>query len=232
MAFTHFNKDSINFLEDLAKNNNKEWFEKNRSRYETTHLSDCKQYVEVMGERLKTIAPNIKAIPKVDKSIIRLYKDVRFHKGAPFKTHQGIILWEGSARLESSCFYFHIEPPFYSLGVGMAYFTHEILAEYRNSVVSDKYGGELEDILKNALKNHYTIGGKKRKKLPKGFTDVQKRQDLLKYDYIYLTDETPINADFYSNILLDNIFDVFSKMLPFHKWLTGVAERAETAKPK
>lgn len=226
MEFKHFDKDAVVFLEELARNNNKEWFEANRSRYEKNLLEPSKKFVTAMGERLAEIAPNVKAIPKIDRSIFRLFKDVRFHKGAPFKTHQGILFWEGDGRLESSCFYFHIEPPFYNAGVGMATFTQEIINEYRKSLINPKYGKAFAIIVRNAEKNGYVLGGKKRKTTPKGFKADEVTEEFLKYESIYLSDETPINADFYSDDFLDNLMKIYTDMLPFHRWLSNVVARA------
>lgn len=226
MEFKHFNKDAVTFLEDLARNNNKEWFEANRNRYEKSLLEPSKNFVTAMGEQLLKIAPNIKAIPKVDRSIFRLFKDVRFHKGAPFKTHQGILFWEGDGRLESSCFYFHIEPPFYNAGAGMATFTPEILNEYRKSLTKPKQRNEFIKIVENATKNGYVLGGKKRKTMPKGFIAEGLVEELLKYESIYLSDETPINADFYSDDFLYNLMKIYTNMLPFHRLLSDVVARA------
>ena len=100
----------------------------------------AKEYIIDMGEKLKTIVPDIQYAPKIDGSIFRIHKDVRINKGKPpFKTHLGIIFWHGASRLENPCFYLHIEPPFYYTGVGIARFSPEILYSYRLMVNSKKY---------------------------------------------------------------------------------------------
>ncbi|MGE5797815.1 MAG: TIGR02453 family protein, partial [Ignavibacteria bacterium] len=100
-----------NFLKQLAKNNSKEWFEENREAFNNDFLQPAVQFVVDIGERLQTIVPEIMAVPKVDKSIFRLHRDVRFSKDkSPFKTNLGILLWEGKEKKQSPGFYFHIEP--------------------------------------------------------------------------------------------------------------------------
>ena len=227
MAFRHFPEETVRFLSDLAKNNNKDWFEDNRSRYESAFLVPAKAFIEEMGVRLKGISPKIIYEPKIDQSIFRLYRDARRHKGkAPFKTHLGIMFWEGGTRLESSCYYFHLEPPFYSAGVGMAMFTPSVLYEFRKAVTNPKGAKELSAILKTAEKEQYEIYGEKLKKLPKGFIPVKGMEDLLLFKSLYLSDETPINEDFYKDDFLDKVFHIFNKMSPYHKWLASVAEKA------
>lgn len=227
MAFRHFPPETVKFLSDLIKNNNKNWFEANRSIYENYVLAPAKAFVEEIGPRLKKISPGIIYEPKVDRSIFRLYRDARRYRGkAPFKTHLGIMFWEGGGRLESSCYYLHIEPPFYSAGVGMPMFTPEMLFEFRKTVTEPKGAKELAAILKTAEKEHWQIFGDKLKKEPKGFTPVKGMEDLLLFKSLYLSDETPINEDFYKDDFTDAVFSVFEKMRPYHKWLASIAEKA------
>lgn len=50
-------------------NNNKEWFTKNKSRFENEFLIPASDFVVELGERIRQFAPNTIAIPKIDKSI-------------------------------------------------------------------------------------------------------------------------------------------------------------------
>ena len=124
-----FPQSTIKFLTALSKNNTKEWFEKNRVRYDLELLQPAVQFVIDLGEKLSEFSPNIYAIPKIDKSIFRLYRDVRFSKNkAPFKTNLGLYFWEGRGKkMECSGLYFHIEPTLFFLGAGMYMFTKDQL---------------------------------------------------------------------------------------------------------
>src|SRR5574338_1068283 len=88
-----FPQSTIKFLTSLSRNNNKVWFEKNRVRYDLELLQPAIQFVFDLGEKLFQLSPNINAIPKIDKSIFRLYRDVRFNKKkSPVKTHLGLYV--------------------------------------------------------------------------------------------------------------------------------------------
>ena len=128
-----FPDSTINFLKSLSRNNNKDWFNKNRERFDFEFLQPAIQFVVDMGEKLTSIAPNINAIPKIDKSIFRLHRDVRFSKNkAPFKNNLGLYFWEGRGKkMECSGYYFHIEPKLFFLGAGMYVFTKDQLKKYR-----------------------------------------------------------------------------------------------------
>lgn len=224
MGKTYFTKESINFYENLKKNNNKEWFIENRYIYDTFVIPQAKEYINDMGQKLKTIVPDINYAPKIDGSIFRIHKDARINKGkAPFKTHLGIIFWTGNARLENPCFYLHIEPPFYYTGVGMAKFEKDILLNYRELVNNIKYTKTLEDIKNTAEKNYYNINGDKLKNVPKNIDAVNDTAAyFLKYKYIYINDEMPVNKDFYSETLFDYTYNIFHNLLPFFNFLREV----------
>src|SRR3970282_3008545 len=104
--------EAIKFLSKLKRNNNKDWFESHRDEFNNSVLEPAQEFVVVLGELLRTFVPGIIAIPKTDKSIFRLHRDVRFSKDkAPYKTNLGILFWEGDRKkMDCPGFYFHAEP--------------------------------------------------------------------------------------------------------------------------
>lgn len=220
----YFTKEAVNFYENLKKNNNKEWFAENRHIYDNIIIPNAKDYVTDMGQKLKTIVPDIQYAPKIDGSIFRIHKDARINKGkAPFKTHLGIIFWSGNSRLSNPCFYLHIEPPFYYTGVGIARFSPEILSSYRLMVNSKKYQDTLINIKNTVQTNYFNILGDKLKNVPKGIEPVNHTAaEFLKYKSIYINDEMPINKDFYSETFFSYTFDVFKKLVCFFNFLKDV----------
>ena len=119
-AFSGFTRETVRFFAALRKNNNRDWFLLNKETYDRHVLEPAKLFVTAMGERLKTIAPGIVAVPAVNKSIFRIYRDTRFSKNKlPYKTHVAAVFhhrgnWQGSAG-----YYFHIEPGEVFLGGGI-----------------------------------------------------------------------------------------------------------------
>lgn len=82
-------KDSLQFLEDLKKNNNREWFLDNKKRYEAYK----KEYHEIIGrllDELKLKDPSLKLL-EVKNCTFRINRDIRFSKDkSPYKTHMGM----------------------------------------------------------------------------------------------------------------------------------------------
>lgn len=214
-------QSTIKFLTVLAKNNNKEWFEKNRIRYDLELLQPAMQFVIDLGEKLTELSPNINAIPKIDKSIFRLYRDVRFSKNkAPFKTNLGLYFWEGRGKkMECSGLYFHIEPKLFFLGAGMYQFTNDQLKKYREIVSDPVKGKELSELVRNLLKNKkFQLGGKTYKKTPRGFDPDYKYNDLLLHSGLYVSYES---NDFNELTKTDPVifsYKIFKELFPVHMW--------------
>ncbi|BDQ03332.1 DUF2461 domain-containing protein [Ignavibacterium sp.] len=212
------------YLSDLSKNNNREWFLKNRERFDIEFLQPAMQFVIDLGERIQTFAPNIMAVPRVDKSIFRLHRDVRFRKNkSPYKTNLGIYFWEGKGkRMECSGFYFHIEPNNFFLGAGMYVFSPQQLKKYRDTVYNPDKGRELSNIISSILKNkNYSIGGKTYKKTPRGYDSDYKYSELLLHSGVYSFYEIESLNMFHKKDIVEFTYNVFKDMNPLHQWLVN-----------
>jgi uncharacterized protein (TIGR02453 family) len=89
-------KDSLKFLEDLKKNNNRDWFLDNKKRYETYK----KEYLETVGEMLDALKPKDASLSMLEakKCTFRINRDIRFSKDkSPYKTHMGMWFTGASA---------------------------------------------------------------------------------------------------------------------------------------
>jgi len=216
-----FPQSTIKFLTALSKNNTKEWFEKNRVRYDFEFLQPAIQFVIDLGERLTELSPNIIAIPRIDKSIFRLHRYVRFSKDkSPYKTNLGLYFWEGKGKkMECSGLYFHIEPKLFFLGAGVYMFTKDQLKKYREVVSNPAKAKELTEITKKILKNKkYQLGGRTYKKTPRGFDADYAYNDLLLHSGFYIFYE---GKDFSELTKKDPVmvaYIIFKEMYPIHKW--------------
>jgi uncharacterized protein (TIGR02453 family) len=224
-SFQGFSRKTVQFFEQLADNNNKIWFENHRSDFEAYVMEPAKAFVVALGVRLKSIAPNILAIPKVNKSIFRINRDTRFSLDpSPYKTNLGIYFWDGMRpRMESTGFYFHIEPPTLILGAGFWMFTDRQLERFRKAVVDPKRGKQLTAILKSIsnLKG-YELGGKHYKRIPAGYDPRHPNAEFLLYNGLHVGMETAIPKEFYSSRLVDYCLQKYQPFGPLHKWLVSV----------
>jgi uncharacterized protein (TIGR02453 family) len=99
----------LKFLKDLKRNNNREWFEKNKPRYLEVkgHFEDFLEalHTEVVkfDEHLTGLNPR--------KLGFRIYRDVRFSKDKiPYKINMGAGFSPGGKMVQEPGYYVHIEP--------------------------------------------------------------------------------------------------------------------------
>jgi uncharacterized protein (TIGR02453 family) len=104
-----FKPSTFKFLKDLKKNNNKTWFEKNKSAY-VDAKDDAEHFVEQLINGLGKIDADI-AVLQAKDCTYRIYRDVRFSSDkTPYKTHVGAFLNKGGKKVPTAGYYFHAEP--------------------------------------------------------------------------------------------------------------------------
>lgn len=113
-----FTGDTFSFLEELAANNDRAWFARNRDRYERHVKLPALRLVEDIGPELGRISPHFSATPR---SVFRIHRDTRFSRDkSPYKTHLGIqFRHQASGDVHAPGFYFHLEPASVFAALGM-----------------------------------------------------------------------------------------------------------------
>jgi uncharacterized protein (TIGR02453 family) len=108
-----FRPDLFNFLRQLKRHNNREWFAKNKQRYEEAVRDPALLFIENFGPHLRSLSPHFVADPRPTRgSLFRIYRDTRFSPDKrPFKTHVGIHFSHASGKdAHAPVFYLHLEP--------------------------------------------------------------------------------------------------------------------------
>ncbi len=101
-------KNTIQFLDDLKANNNRDWFLENKKRYEAVK----KEYQQLVGDFLdamKPLDPSLEML-EVKNCTFRINRDIRFSKDkTPYKSHLGVWLSSGAKGMNRSGYYIHLE---------------------------------------------------------------------------------------------------------------------------
>ncbi len=208
------------FLQDLATNNNREWFHSNKKAYEQAK-SSVESFIKELITGVQSFDSTVGGITVKD-CMFRINRDVRFSNDkSPYKTNIGGFIVKGGKKAMNAGYYLHIEPGNSFLAGGIYMPPADKLKLVRNEIyfnaanfkkiIADpnfkKYFTEIWDNskLKNAPKD-----------FPKDFADI----DLLKfknYTIIHpLKDEQVMQADFYQYALKG-----FKAMLPLNSFLNN-----------
>jgi uncharacterized protein (TIGR02453 family) len=99
----------LKFLKDLSRHNDREWFEKNKSRYLEAKVGFEEVVGNVLDELVKFDGGLAGLNPK--KLPFRIYRDVRFSKDKrPYKTNMGAGFSPNGRLVQEPGYYLHFEP--------------------------------------------------------------------------------------------------------------------------
>lgn len=194
-AFAGFPLGLLHFLEELSRNNNKPWFDKNKDRYEREVRGPALAYIDAMQKPLARFSPHFLAVPKkVGGSLMRIHRDVRFAKDkSPYKTNVGIHFRHDAGRdVHAPGIYLHIEPEEAFLGVGIWRPETSALAGIREAIDADPKAWKRVTGGK-AFRDRFELRGDSLKRPPRGYDgDHPLIEDLKRKDHLAVC---PIDHD-------------------------------------
>ena len=118
----YFTPELFTFMRQIKRNNNRDWFAKNKERYIEAVQQPALEFIEAVGPGLRKISANFLADPRpVGGSLFRIYRDTRFATDkSPYKTHVGIHFRHRAAKdVHAPGFYLHLEPSEVFVGAGI-----------------------------------------------------------------------------------------------------------------
>lgn len=217
----HFPQDTLRFLRGIAEHNEKAWFDDNRALYEAGYVEPGRAFVEAVGPQLRAISPEVQYAPKVNGSVSRINRDIRFSKDKrPYKTHLGLWFWHGDRKSWSAPgFYFHVSAEEVFIATGMYGLDKEALETFRSAIVLNRSGRALVDAVEQVrAAGAYAIGEKTRKLMPRGFEAPPDRAEFLLYEgltaSIRLPAEYALEPGFSERCVAH-----FAAMWPIGRWL-------------
>jgi uncharacterized protein (TIGR02453 family) len=220
MDFLQFEPTIFQFLEDLAANNNRRWFQENKFRYESEVLAPCQAFIRDFGPRLKKISPYFQASDRrVGGSLMRVYRDTRFSKDkTPYKTNVGIqFRHEMGQDVHAPGFYVHIAPDACFLGAGVWRPDSGSLRKIRTAIVQRESRWSRACRSKR-FREHFTLAGESLKRAPRGFPEDHPRiEDLKRTDFIALRDLKA--TDVTQPRFAEQVADSFAASKPFVRFL-------------
>ena len=197
---------TLQFLRNLEKNNNREWFNENKTLYQEAQ-QDVISFVEKLIEEMADFDEEMGKL-EAKKSVFRIYRDTRFSKDkTPYKTNFGAGLGMGKGNKVSG-YYLHIEPGKSFLAGGVYKPEPSVLKTTRQEISA--FGDEFKAILEQDEFRNYFRGlsvEDKLKKVPQGFEKDDKMAEYLKLKHFIVTH--PISDE---QLLSENAVKEFTKI--------------------
>jgi uncharacterized protein (TIGR02453 family) len=207
-------KDTINFLRELKLNNNRDWFNKNKQRFNSIQ-SEVKEFANEVNESLKK-SDDIEKL-----KIFRIYRDLRFSKDkTPYKKNIGMAFHRAKPELRGG-YYLEISADESFIAVGFWNPNKEDLLRIRKEIEVD--GHEFKSVINhNKIKDVWgEIKGQEVKTSPKGFNADHRHVDLIKKkQFIFikkLKDEEILDENFRKNLV-----NYFISIRPFFDYMSEI----------
>ena len=222
-------KSTLTFLRQLAKNNNRDWFnERKATKYEAAR-QNVEDFTQALLERLSQTDVLEEQTGK--KAMHRIYRDTRFSKDkTPYKINLSAS-FSRDGKLRRGGYYYHVCPEglregdeFMSASVAAGGFYNperDDLKRIREELAAD--GSEFRAIIGDPdfVRVFGQMSGDKLKTAPKGFDKEHENIDLLRYKNFYAF-RNYSDAEVLSDAYLDLVHEAFLTVRPFFDYFSEV----------
>ena len=221
--FAGFPRQTVTFIRRLGENNHREWFQAHRDEYEQYWLEPAQDFVVAVAGPLRRLGTDVHAEPRVNGSIFRINRDIRFSKDKrPYKDHLDLWFWEGDRKTAVTGYFCRLTAETLVLGAGAHGFDPTQLERYRRAVVADGGGAVLRRAVTSVEKAGWQVAGERYKTVPRGFIAIDPfRERMLRYDGLWVAGEEPMSPVVHGPELVDLCLVRWKTAAPIHRWLVA-----------
>jgi uncharacterized protein (TIGR02453 family) len=212
------------FLRGLGEHNDKTWFEAHRAEYEHDYLAPALAFIAAMEAPLRSLHPEVHADPRVNGSLFRINRDVRFSRDkTPYKDHIDLFFWVGEGRSRGRPgFFFRLRADALILGAGLHVFDARMLDASRTAVLDNPRGHELGRAIATATKAGANVEGVGYKKVPAGFDSDHPRARLLLHNALHASFDEPLPRSLGTATFVDHCVERFTPLAPLLAWVADL----------
>lgn len=214
--FKGFSEGTIQFFNSLKENNNKEWFEANKSDYKEYVREPLNELVMELGPFMLSIDSLFEISPK--KTLSRINRDIRFSRDkSPYRTNMWIAFKRQYIDWKTEpTYFFEVFPDYYRYGMGYYNISREAMNIIRDMI--DQKKTEFERIHRlYKSQNVFKIEGEKYKRtlnssLAEDLNEWYQRKDL------YFVCNRKIDDLLFKRELIDELMSGFKTLEPFYNF--------------
>jgi uncharacterized protein (TIGR02453 family) len=219
MAKAYFTPEVFQFLVQLKRNNKRDWFLKNKERYETLAKQPSLNFITDFQFRLRAVSPWIKVDPKPNGgSLMRIYRDIRFSANkTPYKTNIGMHFPHAGTKedVHGASYFLHVAPGDSFLAGGFWHPDSKSLAKIRDAI--SWKSAEWKKATRGL-----ELGGDKLSRPPRGYRpDHPMIEDLKRRDFIASIEFTDKQVS--SEKFMDDVVAACKKLKPLVGFLSEAA---------
>jgi len=216
---------TVGFLKNLAKNNDKSWFDAHRKQYDAAR-EDYSQFIDKLIGKICEFDKDLEDL-QAKNCLFRINRDVRFSKDkSPYKTNFGASMGKGGKKSGFAGYYFHLEPGKSFFGGGIWMPETDKVKKIRQEI--DYCFDEFRAILKQkpfqtTYKDLYTGEESKLSRIPQGFEKDNPAGEYLKLKSWLGIMELP-DSVLTSKTLLADTVKAAKALMPLNKFLNRAIE--------
>jgi uncharacterized protein (TIGR02453 family) len=215
-------KPVLAFLRDLRENNNKAWFDTNRTRYEQAREA----FEDLIGYIISELSAvqDLRGVSARD-CIFRINRDIRFSKDkSPYKTNLGAEIAPGGRKSGKLGYYIHLAPHDGSMVAGGLYMpSSEQLAKFREAIAREASAFKRITNEKDFVRFYGSIEGERLSTAPQGYSREHPEIELLRLKRVtvvhHFADKQVLAQGFPAQAL-----QVMKAMRPFNDYLNRVLQ--------
>jgi len=193
-AKPYLRKEGLTFLRNLARHNDRDWFQPRKAQFEAELREPMLAIVRKITDAMIDFAPN--HVRPAEKSLFRIYRDTRFSNDKrPYKTH--VAAWwshQGLQKTSGAGYYFHISAKEVIVAAGAYMPEKEQLAQIRHWLLDNHI--DFRKLLQRAAlrKAFVEFEGERLSRPPKGFPRDHPALDLIQCRQWGMSATLPVNT--------------------------------------
>jgi uncharacterized protein (TIGR02453 family) len=213
-------KSTLEFLSDLKLHNEREWFNKNRRRYDEARLN-FESFVQAVINAITEFEPILKGL-EAKSCTYRINRDIRFSNDKTiYKTHMGAFIVAGGKKNGDRFggYYFHIEPGGNSMIAGGSYMPPMPWLSAIREKISEEGDKFIKIVNEESFMKYFGgIEGEKLKSAPKGYPKDHTYIEFLKLKS-FLVSRIISDREIISHECMDMVIESCKKMKPLNDFL-------------
>lgn len=222
--FKGFRKETLTFLKDLKKNNDKKWFEAHKSDYRAFLLEPFRAMVEDLGKFMLLLDPYLEVAPAINRTLSRMHKDTRFSTDkSPFKTTMWLTFKRpGKEWKDAPAFFFELSVDAYRYGMGYYKASPRTMSDFRDAI--DEEPEKFLAAMSFFSKQHvFSIEGETYVRL----FDKSKPPEIQEWyqrKNIYFVCNKFLDSLLFSEDLIDRLIQDFSMLAPAYNYFWSIKQ--------
>lgn len=222
VSFNGFPTGMFGFLQDLKRNNDRDWFHANKPRYQEQVVAPMTAFINAMAPRLAGISKAFVADARPSGgSMFRIYRDTRFSKNkSPYKTNVGCQFRHVAGKdAHAPGFYVHLEPGQVFFGGGLWLPPANVLFNVRTAIAEHPQKWQAIVGARKLQSRFGELGGASLQRVPRGFSaDHPCAEDLKRKSFVLVQSVDESLAT--SKQFLPEVEKAFKALSDFMQFLT------------